>query len=86
MINNTAKLQEALYKAGFFDEGTSFNKAVDGDRGKMINRAIQRAKDAGYNVNIDAGTISKPNSNKSTTTQQTRKNKFITTSGAQIPA
>ena len=42
MINNTAKLQEALYKAGFFDEGTSFNKAVDGDRGKMTNRAMSK--------------------------------------------
>lgn len=61
MINNTAKLQEALYKAGFFDEGTTFNKAVDGVRGGMTDRAIQRAKDAGYNVNIDAGAISKNN-------------------------
>ena len=58
-VNNTAKLQEALFKSGFFDEGTTFNKAVDGIRGGMTNRAIQRAKDAGYNVNIDTGTISK---------------------------
>jgi SOS response regulatory protein OraA/RecX len=40
MINNTAKLQETLYKAGFFDKGTTFNKAVDGIRGEMTDRAI----------------------------------------------
>lgn len=39
-VNNTAKLQEALFKAGFFDEGTTFNRAVDGIRGRMTDRAI----------------------------------------------
>ena len=74
MINNTAKLQEALYKAGFFDQGTTFNKAVDGDRGGMTDAAIQRAKDAGYNVNIDAGTISNTPVSKTSTSKT---NQFI---------
>lgn len=89
MINNTAKLQEALYKAGFFDQGTTFNKAVDGDRGGMTDAAIQRAKDAGYNVNIDAGTINKVSSiDKQPLDQQkpVRRNRFITTSGSFAPS
>lgn len=88
-VNNIAKLQEALFKAGFFDEGTTFNKAVDGIKGKMTDRAIQRAKDAGYNINTDTGTINKVSSiNEQPLDQQkpVRKNKFVTTSGSFTPS
>ena len=56
-INNTAKLQENLYKLGFFDQGTSFAKAVDGIIGRMTNSAIQRARNAGYIVDEMSGTV-----------------------------
>ena len=62
--NNDAKLQDALWKAGFYGE-TSYEKAVDGDFGPKSKAALIAAEQAGYTVDRKNGTISiKANPNK----------------------
>lgn len=65
-INNTSKLQEALFNIGAYKglkdrsgKELSFEKAVDGIFGNQTKIAINRAKQMGYNVNVDTGVIKK---------------------------
>lgn len=61
--NNVAELQDALYNIGAFadsldnNDEASYYKAVDGLRGPMTNRAIQNAKNMGFDVDVNKGTI-----------------------------
>ena len=64
--NSTAELQEALFKIGAFDSikdrkgrSVTYNTAVDGIRGRMTNAAIRKAREMGYTVDVNSGTISK---------------------------
>ena len=43
----------------------SFEKAVDGIKGNQTESAIAKAKEMGYTVDINKGTISKPKTNSS---------------------
>ena len=60
---NIAALQNALYNIGAFSDSlnyqdeNSYYKAVDGLRGPATNKAIDKARDMGYDVNVDKGTI-----------------------------
>lgn len=62
--NNTAKLQDALYSIGAYKgmkdrrgNDLSYEKAVDGDFGRMTTQAVQRARNMGYDVNTNSGTV-----------------------------
>lgn len=75
--NTTAQLQLALYNAGMFDgikkngKQVSFEQAVDGLHGNLTNQAIKNAQKAGYNVDTNAGIITKNNKVTSQATNQT---------------
>ena len=65
-MNNTAKLQEALYNAGMYKgmkdkDGNelSFEKAVDGIPGNQTEAAIAKAQKMGYDIDINKGIINK---------------------------
>ena len=69
LINNTAKLQQALYDKGFYNgvidkrrtgKQVTLERAVDGYEGDMTNQAIQNAINAGYTVNKNTGEITPP--------------------------
>lgn len=68
--NTTAQLQLALYNAGMFNgikkngKQVSFEQAVDGLSGNLTNQAIKNAQKAGYNVDTNAGIISKQKKQK----------------------
>lgn len=58
--NNTAKLQEALWDAGFYKgmkdrkgRELTFEQAVDGIKGNMTKAAINKAQESGYFVKND---------------------------------
>lgn len=66
LINNTARLQEALYNIGAYGglkdkEGNdlTFEKAVDGIRGKMTDAAIAKALSMGYDIDETKGVVSR---------------------------
>lgn len=66
MLNNTAKLQEALWNIGAYKglkdkrgRDIVFNTVVDGMLGPVTEKAIQKAKEMGYNVDIQSGHINK---------------------------
>lgn len=59
-LNNTAKLQEALWDAGFYKgmkdrrgRELTFEQAVDGVEGNMTKAAINKAKESGYFIKND---------------------------------
>lgn len=72
LYNSTAELQEALFKIGAFDSikdrkgrAVTYNTAVDGIRGRMTNAAIRKAREMGYDVDVNSGSVSKHDNNTS---------------------
>lgn len=64
--NNTARLQDALYNIGAYSgqkdrrgNDLSYEKAVDGLHGRMTDAAIQKARDMGYEVDTEKGTVTR---------------------------
>lgn len=69
--NMTAHLQDALYNIGAYNDirnrrGTSlsYDQAVDGMHGKMTDAAIAKAREMGYDVDVNSGTVTKRQQNK----------------------
>ena len=76
-VENVAGLQERLFKGGFYDEGTTFEQAVDGIMGSKTKKAL--AKEAAARKNTPLPT-------KQTNQQEEDYSpRIITTGGAYIP-
>lgn len=93
--NNLARLQDQLWKMGAFKglkdrkgRDVTYETAIDGIKGGMTDAAIANAQKMGYTVNSN-GTLqqqAKPQQAKSQTTPKAKGSRFVTTSGAYLPA
>lgn len=93
--NNLAKLQDQLWKMGAFKgvkdrrgREATYDTAVDGVTGNMTRTAIQNAKNAGYVIDEQRGTVTKTSEKKVEKVTQEKKpqTRFMTSSGAMMPS